>query len=942
MSSYGGNGFVSGLVVKIIAAFTIILVVLIGIGLGFSLAQTANIKNHENFVEFAPALPTKILDINGTLITEFASDEKRELVSLGELPRHLIHAVLAREDPDFYNHKGFSIRGIARAAIGQLTGRNLGGGSTITQQVAGTLYTDRTERSYKRKIKELWWAFQIERRYTKNEILEIYLNYMPMGPGTYGVETASKFFFGHSAKDVTLAESAVLAVLLSGPTRFNPLNNPNEAMNRQHFVLERMIEFGYADKDEAEASFAEYWDSFDWTRASVSAYYSREDKAPWFSEYVRRELDVLMYGTRDYYRDGYVVHTTLDLHHQEAAEKYMAEGLEKANREFARSSGRSNAQAERTYIPIIDMLTLYFDLTDISATASGQNETKAVSRFTRTINPVVDMAALVFGIPELKDATGKGFSMLRTNNERNVVEGALISIENETGYITAIVGGSKYDESNQLIRATQGNIQPGSAFKPLYYSAAIDSQKFTAGTLIYDVPIVFHNEDGTPYIPLNFRGEWKGSVLLYNALAHSMNVPSLKILDAIGFDPAIERAAALLDVTDPAQIRRVFPRVYPLGLGIISTSPLRMARAFAVFGNQGRAVTPIAIRTVEDRNGRVVFDVEKELRQRQRRMGDNIQVISQQNAYIMTKIMEKTVEEGSLANGAGWGSKFTYRDENGSFKLHVAGKTGTPQNWSDAWAVGYSPYYTTAVWFGFDKPGNSLGVELTGSTLSGPVWGDYMREIHKGLPRKNFIRPSSGIIDVTVCAKSGLLKTSACNSGEVTLPFLEGTQPGQYCDLHESTSPYQTRIPVSTVAFGGIDESAFLDTLTMPQLPFDLLPELREEPQPQTNRNQNNNSNNSNNRNQNNNRNQSNNANQNSTRTPSGNNSSRNQPLNLFSNPLLDNDIPANNTPSNIPSRNTIPEPVIIPDTIINFVPDEEDLDETDDYNALPSWNPLD
>ena len=940
-----GNIFISSLIVKIIAALTIIFMVIIGIGLGLSLAETANIKSQENFIEFAPALPTKIMDINGTLITEFASDEKRELVSLGELPRHLIQAVLSREDPDFYNHRGFSIRAISRAFIGQMLGKNWGGGSTITQQVAGTLYTNRSERTIKRKVKELWWSFQIERRYTKNEILEIYLNYMPMGPGTYGVETASKYFFGHSAKEVSIAEAAVLAVLLSGPSRFNPLNNPNEAMNRQHFVLERMIEFGYADKDEAEASFAQYWENFDWSRPSVSAYYSREDKAPWFSEYVRRELDVLMYGTRDYYRDGYIVHTTVDLHHQEAAEKFMAEGLEKANREFNRSKGRSNAQAERTYIPIVDMLTLYFDLTDIRSTALGQNEIKAMSRYTRTINPVVDMAALAFGIPELKDATGQGFAQLRANTEQNVVEGALISIESETGYITAIVGGSKYDESNQLIRATQGNIQPGSTFKPLYYSAAIDSRKFTASTLIYDVPIVFHNEDGTPYIPLNFRGEWKGPVLLYNALAHSMNIPSLKVLDAIGFDAAIDRASALLDITDPAQIRRTFPRVYPLGLGIISSSPIRMARAFAVFGNQGRSVTPIAIRTVEDRNGRVVFDVERELRQRQRRMGENIQVVSPQNAYIMTRIMEKTVESGSLASSSGWGSKFTFRDENDrSFRLPVAGKTGTIQNWSDAWAVGFSPYYTTAVWFGFDKPGNSLGVELTGATLAGPVWADYMREIHKGLPRKSFSRPSSGIIDVTVCAKSGLLRTGACNEGEVTLPFMEGTQPGQYCEIHGDTSPYQNRIPISTVPFGGgIDESAFLDSLPMPQLPLDLLPELRDTAQPGRTQN-NNNQSGSQNR---------------STPADRANTNSRSAapPLSSLNNPFLDDDIPpvnapANNLPPGNPTelpQNTSREPANFPEVIIQSVPERDEIfdeslpefSDTDYDDELPPWNPL-
>jgi penicillin-binding protein 1A len=368
---------------------------------------------------------------------------------------------------------------------------------------------------------------------------------------------------------------------------------------------------------------------------------------------------------------------------------------------------------------------------------------------------------------------------------------------------------------------------PGSSFKPLYYSAAIDSRKFNPTSLIYDVPIVFHNEDGTPYIPLNFRGEWKGSVLLYDALAQSMNVPSLKILDAIGFDAAIDRAALLLGIDDPETKRRTFPRVYPMGLGIISVAPVQMARAFAVFANQGRDVTPIALRAVEDRNGRVVLDTEREVRLRQQRMGNNIQVISPQNAYVMTSLLKKTVEVGTLASGAGYGSKFTFRDEEGNrFRMPAAGKTGTTQNWSDAWAVGFTPYYTTAIWFGFDRPGNSLGLSLTGATLSGPIWGDFMREIHMGLPAKDFIRPTTGLIDVTVCAKSGLLKTPACNEGEVTLPFLEGTQPTQYCTIHGNTSfPVETALESMRSDVLSLDEAALLGGLRMPSLPADFLTE---------------------------------------------------------------------------------------------------------------------
>jgi penicillin-binding protein 1A len=347
----------------------------------------------------------------------------------------------------------------------------------------------------------------------------------------------------------------------------------------------------------------------------------------------------------------------------------------------------------------------------------------------------------------------------------------------------------------------------------------------TPTSLINDVPIVFHNEDGTPYLPLNFRGEWKGTVLLYDALAQSMNVPSLKVLDTIGFDAAINRASALLGYTSADDIRRIFPRVYPLGLGIISTSPLRMAKAFATFANQGREVTPMAIRSVEDRNGKVVLDIERDIRLQQRRQGNDIQVISPQNAYIMVSMLKKTVEQGTLAGPSlnpadNWSYKFNFKDENGkNFRMPMAGKTGTPQNWSDAWTVGFSPYYTTAIWFGFDKPGNSLGVNLTGSTLAGPVWADFMREVHQGLPFKDFVRPTSGIIDVTVCVKSGLLKTAACNQGDVTLPFLEGTQPSLYCTVHGNTGSLEINLERLRTDTLTIDDADLLKSLTMPSLP---------------------------------------------------------------------------------------------------------------------------
>jgi penicillin-binding protein 1A len=229
---------------------------------------------------------------------------------------------------------------------------------------------------------------------------------------------------------------------------------------------------------------------------------------------------------------------------------------------------------------------------------------------------------------------------------------------------------------------------------------------------------------------------------------------------------------------------------------------------------------------LEDRHGRVVLDLERDIRLEQRRKGNAIQVVSPQNAFVMTGLLKKTVEQGTLYNPSGWGSKFTFRDENGrNFRMPMAGKTGTSQNWADAWTVGYSAYYTTAIWFGFDKPGNSLGLSLTGSTLAGFVWADYMREIHQGLPYRDFVRSSSGVIDMTVCAKSGLLKTPSCNNGEVTLTFLEGTQPVLFCDYHSGNRGMETFRHIELGSMF-LDTRGIIGELSMPVLRDDVL--LRE------------------------------------------------------------------------------------------------------------------
>lgn len=764
--------------------------------LGFGISETQNIKNSEYISTFDTALPTKLLDINGELITEFASDEKREIISLNQLPQHMLDALLTREDRIFYSHHGFSFKAVMRAVVGKLTGRSLGGGSTLTQQIAGTIYCDRTEMSIMRKIKELWWAVQMERRLSKNEILELYLNKIYFGGGTYGVNAASKYYFGHSAEQITPAEAAILVIQLSNPAFYNPFDHPNRAMDRQKDVLDSMVKAGYISNAYAEESFNEFWGDFDYTRTSSSAYLIRDDKAPWFSEYVRRELGNMIYGSQNIYTSGFTVNTTLNLKHQNHAQRIMEKYIRIANSRYQQEHTSRSGIAFTTYVPMTELLSLVFNIPSLKV-SEQRTESLANSVYMNQVNPILDVMTMMTGVDSLKvSIINRVNAETKKENEKTTIEGTMISLENDTGYITALVGGSKYDQENQFIRAVQARVQPGSTFKPLYYTEAIDSRKFTPVTPISDTPVVFHTADGKPYIPLNFKGEWEGDVEVWYALCRSMNVPSLKVLDGIGFYAAINRAVSLLGISKEELPSRAFVPGYPLGLGVCSVRPIEMARAFSIIASGGKEITPMAIRTVEDKNGNVIMNPEREIREAQLAKGEGIQVISPQTAFVMTKMLENTVNGPGTLSAQSW--KFDYKTDNGQkYTIHAGGKTGTTQNWADAWTVGFTPYNTSAFWFGFDKPGQSLGLKITGATLAGFAWGDYMREIHRGLPAKDFNKPAEGVIQVTVCSVSGKIATPECGKHVTTQWILEGTQPTDICHLHGGKTSNSAALGIS-------------------------------------------------------------------------------------------------------------------------------------------------
>lgn len=784
--------------------------------LGLGLSETVNIKNTEYITSFDTALPTKLLDINGELITEFASDEKREIISLNRLPQHMIDALLTREDRIFYKHHGFSFKAVMRAVVGKLTGRSLGGGSTLTQQIAGTLYCDRSDMSILRKIKELWWAIQMERHLSKNEILELYLNKIYFGGGTYGVNAASKYYFGHSAEEITPAEAAILVIQLSNPAFYNPFDHPNRAMDRQKDVLNFMVKAGYISKENADDSFEDFWSNFDYTRTSTSAYMLRDDKAPWFSEYVRRELGNMIYGSQSIYTSGFTVNTTLNLKHQQHAQRIMEKYIRIANERYQAEHSSRSEMAFTTYIPMTELLSLVFNLPAIKV-SEQRAEAIANAAYMSQINPILDVVTMMTGCNNLKvSIINRANSETKKESEKTTIEGTMVSLENDTGYITALVGGSKFDQENQFIRAVQARVQPGSSFKPLYYTEAIDSRKFTPVTPISDTPVVFHTADGKPYIPLNFKGEWEGDVEVWYALCRSMNIPSLKVLDGIGFDAAINRAVSLLGISKEELPSRAFVPGYPLGLGVCSVRPIEMARAFSIIASGGKEITPMAIRTVEDRNGNIIMNPEREIREAQRAKGEAIQILSPQTAFVMSKLLENTVNGPGTLSAQSW--KFDYKTDKGQkYSIHAGGKTGTTQNWADAWTVGFTPYNTAAFWFGFDKPGQSLGLKITGATLAGFAWGDYMREIHRGMLSKDFKKPAEGVIEVTVCSVSGKIPTPECRK-TTTQWVLAGTQPTDICPVHGGKASSTSSVSIARL------KSEMIQSGTRIRSDFDFVP----------------------------------------------------------------------------------------------------------------------
>jgi penicillin-binding protein 1A len=611
---------------------------------------------------FDPSEGTKVYDDNDELITEFHV-ERRIFLPLSQIPKPLRDAVIATEDARFYSHHGVDPTGIARAIYQNFRrGRIVEGGSTITQQLAKVLFLT-PDKSLERKLKEAVLALELERRYSKDRILELYLNQIYFGQGAFGVEAAARTFFGKSVGELTLAESALLAGLPKAPATYSPFDHPDAAKRRRSTVLARMAETGALTADQAKRAGQ--------TALSLVPPERRRTTGQYFLEYVQQLLEQ-EYGADMVFKGGLHVYTTLSPASQLKAEHALREGLRAVEtRRMAGNKGKSaGSPAERP-------------------------------------------------------------------------EGALLAIEPQTGYIKAMVGGYDFFKS-EFNRAVQARRQPGSAFKPFVYIAALESG-MTPASMVDDSPVEYPvGRNGKPWKPDNYDRKFRGPITYQQALEESVNVATVKVQEQVGIRRTVE-VARRLGVESPLGDN------LSIALGTSDLTLLELTSAYAALANQGTWVRPTAIRYVLDSQQKLLEENAPHGRQ----------VLTPDLAYVITHMLEGTIERGT-----GVAAKALGRP--------AAAKTGTTNDYSNAWFVGYTPKLATGVWVGYDRP-RSLGRDETGSRVAVPIWTSFMTEALAGTPVEDFPVPE-GVVIAPVDLNPG----GGCVH-PVLMAFIGGTEPKATC-----------------------------------------------------------------------------------------------------------------------------------------------------------------
>lgn len=719
---------------------------------------------------YQPTIPTKIYDIKGEVISEFFT-EQRALVNYKDLPPHLIEAIISMEDNNFMKHAGIDIIGIFRGTIGNmLLGRRPRGASTLTQQVARGIVLKSRERTITRKLREIWVTFQIEKRLTKEEIVTLYFNQIFFGHSVYGVQAASRFYFNKDVQDLNLAECAMLATLPPSPNTYSPINNPNISMQRHKVVLKRMNDMKFITQAEGDIAYKEFWESYTGKigRRGTTAYSASMDRAPYVTEYVRRIL-VERYDEKTLKEEGLKIYTTIDIEKQEAAQKLLTEALRNYNIKYEGGSLDISSVYDRTLLNKLEMLSLIVALPE--DLAYNKFNIAVRDALNKNVSSPLALLSDMFGMENVNDVIMEVMKADEAELSRQI-EGALVSINPKNGYIVSMVGGSGFTPRNQLNRVTQARRQAGSAFKPFVYAASMDITNYSPSTIVSDAPIGFVFEDGNSWIPKNYSANFKGDVSLRYALAVSLNIATINVLNYVGVTNAIKYMEPIFKAdNDEKKSKRMFNADLTLSLGTGLFTPLELTTGFATIANEGKEVEPILIRYVTDRYDVMIDNFEEDLKKEIEERGGAKQVMSQEVAYLISDILSGVLR-GGTATSAMYEAKFTRMG---------AGKTGTSNDWKDAWFVGYTPELATGIWIGFDSFKYSLGNNQVGGRIAAPIWGKYMVEALKTIKPTWYKKPNN-IVNVNICAISGKLPSASCYSIKSEL-FIRDKIPNEICNV---------------------------------------------------------------------------------------------------------------------------------------------------------------
>lgn len=733
-----------------------------------------NLPDISALVDYQPKLPLRVYSAEGTLIGEFG-EERRTLTPIREIPKVMVDAVLAIEDTRFFEHNGVDYKGMLRAALANLGKFKSQGASTITMQVARNVYLS-SEKTYTRKIYEILLTFKLEHLLTKEKILEVYMNQIFLGHRAYGFAAASEAYFGKPLKNITIAEAAMLAGLPKAPSAYNPISNPKRARIRQLYIIDRMEENGFISPDEAEQARQEPLKlRRDTPRESAN-------HADYVAE-MARQLIFDQYGEAAYTR-GLNVYTTLRLDEQNVAYKALREGIMNyERRQRYRGPERFIAlptDPEMLEDVIDDALAQHPDNGDVrSAVVLEAGPKKLLVQ--RTDGEKIEIAGeglkpVESGLsakapPQIKIVPGAIIRIIQTGKTWSAtqlpeVEGAFVALDPQTGAIRALVGGFDFAK-NKFNHVTQAWRQPGSAFKPFIYSAALE-KGIAPSTIVNDAPLIYGAgvTGGQPWQPKNYDGRFEGPMTARTALAKSKNIPAIRVLEAT--TPAFAQQW----VTRFGFEASKHPAYLTMALGAGSVTPMQMAVGFATFANTGYRITPWLITKITDQRGTPLAEYHPTpLAQQQR-------VIDERNAFIMDSMLQTVARSGTAAR-----SQATLK------RPDLYGKTGTTNDAVDAWFAGFQPSLVAVTWIGYDNPRN-LGARETGGGLSLPVWIQFMQYALKDVPVASYSVPP-GVVNADgewFYAENTDSSIRSLGMSDVGLESAEGQAPTAPPDAQERNS----------------------------------------------------------------------------------------------------------------------------------------------------------